>query len=60
MGGGTVVKEGEMVASMVGAILQDTRGTQNWSYKMSQDRQRIPARRSALDVGSHKGQIHFK
>lgn len=60
MGGGTVVEEEEMVASMVGAILQDTRGTQNWSYKMSQDRQCIPARRSALDVGSHKGQIRFK
>lgn len=60
MGGSTAMEKGEMVASMVGAILQETRGTQHWSYEMSQGRWYIPAGRSALDVGSHEGQIHFK
>lgn len=38
MGGDTAVEKGEMVASTVGAILQETRGTQHWSYEMSQGR----------------------
>ena len=37
-GGGTAVEKGKTVASMVAAILQDTRGTQQWSYEMSQGR----------------------